>query len=127
MANINIGLSSDQVPSCVKVSEIYKKWVELRKKSGAKRTPRLTPKRQKEIAAALRSYGIDNIVKVLDFLLTEDSYAVWMRENKYTQFENIFRKFQDKLKRAEEYFDKLPPKEEKMDFFIPFSIVDGDE
>tara|TARA_Y100000593_G_C4262374_1_gene312913 strand:- start:439 stop:828 length:390 start_codon:yes stop_codon:yes gene_type:complete len=114
-----------KVASCLNVSIIFKKWVELRKKSGAKRTPRLTTKREQEIATALKNYGFDDIIMVLNFLLSNDNYAIWMRENNYTLFENIFRKWNDKLKRARHHLSVSPVKEEKQEFFIPFSIVDG--
>jgi len=117
----------ERVASCSNILLVFKKWSQLRMKSGSKRLPKLTSRREFKFAISIRDHGIDQVLLVLDFLLSDDDYSVWMRNNKYTTIENIFnKKLFDKIKRSEKYFDNRVEPEEKHDLFMPFIITDGE-
>jgi hypothetical protein len=108
----------------LQISHVFGLWVELKEQAGFKRKPILTDKRKNTISEMLSKHNYDDIISVIKFLTSEDKYAVYMRDNKYIELDNIFRKWEQKVSKAKHYEKNKPKKVVKSEFFIPFSIVD---
>lgn len=108
----------------LQISHVFGLWVELKEQAGFKRKPVLTDKRRKIITEMLYKHNYDDIILVMQYLSSEDKYAVYMRDNKYIELDNIFRKWEQKVSKSKHYDNNKPEKVVKTEFFIPFSIID---
>lgn len=108
----------------LQISHVFGLWVELKEKAGFVRKPLLTDKRKQLITEMLSKHNYEDITIVFELLLSEDKYAVYMRDNKYIELDNIFRKWEQKVAKAKTYQKNKPEKIIKSELFIPFSIVD---
>lgn len=83
------------------ISSILDYWVEISNKKIKK-----TERRNALINKALDLISHEDCINIINYiLLSEDGYAIYMRENNYTSVENIFRltKLEDKLKKANQW------------------------
>ena len=134
-------IPEEKVKQLTQVTLLYQIWVKVKEKSGCG-TPKLTPKRTKQIIKAIEQFEFDKVKSVLEFFLTDHSYAVYMRTNNYVSLDNILRpsKFAEKHALATKGFNssfkdksKPPPepKEKKIQVqdgvFLPWTISDDGE
>ena len=103
---MNVFRDTDKIVLPQNIMKIFSSFCTLKIKCGAKRFPSLTKKREKQISDAIQLYGTSEILLVLDFFInSSDSYADFMRNNGYTELDNIFNEYKwfDKINRANDY------------------------
>lgn len=96
----------DKIATPIKITMIYSLWISAHQ---WQRKPRFTKRRYKIIADYIQRKGYKQCNTVLRFLCSQDPHAKWLRQNRYTYFDNIFNdiKWERRFTRANKYFIKL--------------------
>lgn len=87
---------------------------------------RITQNRKEHICKLITKHTKEDLCLIIEYICTgKDHYAVWMRENNYASFSNMFRvkKIADKLVKAKEW---LAEQQKEVDEFnkvnLPFQL-----
>ena len=95
----------DRIVTPKKIATIFTQWILCHT---WERMPRLTNKRRQILDQYIQMKGYNAIMTTLAFIASSDPHAIWLRENKYTYFSNIFNdhKWDIRYKRALKYLNK---------------------
>jgi hypothetical protein len=97
-------INHDKVATSEKIALLLSLWLSCH---SFERKPRITDRRVKILSDYIQRKGFSQCKVVLDFLNSSDPHATWIRENRYTFFDNIFNdiKWQRRVDRATKYFE----------------------
>lgn len=97
-------INHDKVITNDKIAILFSLWLSCH---SFKRKPRITDRRVKILSDYIQRKGFSQCKVVLDFLNSDDPHAQWVRENRYTFFDNIFNdiKWKRRYERASNYFN----------------------
>jgi len=99
----------DRIVTSKKIVTIFTEWIVCHT---WQRMPQLTNKRKQILDRYIQMKGYNAIITTLRFIASDDPHAKWLRDNKYTFFDNIFNdhKWDIRYKRAQKYFKQKEKK-----------------
>ncbi len=83
------------------ISQVFDLW-----NGYAKTKSKLTERRKRLIETVLEKISLEEAMSIIKYMFeSDDDYVLYMRQNNYTSFENIFRptKLEDKLAKAKSW------------------------